>query len=166
MDAILTRRSIRRYTKEPVPTNVIKELLEAAMCAPSADNEQPWQFIVINDRRILDEIPSVHPYSSMLRQASVAILICGDKKLEKQKDFWIQDCSAATENILIEVQEKGLGAVWLGIYPIEERIKAMQKLLGLPDEVIPFSLIPIGYPDEEKSLENRYNVSRVHYNKW
>lgn len=165
MDAILTRRSIRKYTKEPVPTNIIKELLEAAMCAPSADNEQPWQFIVINDRRILDEIPNVHPYSNMLRQASVAILVCGDKTLSKGKDFWVQDCAAATENILIDVQEKSLGAVWLGIYPNEEVVKSIQKLLELPSNIIPFSLIPVGYPDEKKAQENRYNVSRVHYNK-
>jgi len=166
VEEILSRRSIRKYTKEIVPPNIIKEILEASMSAPSAGNEQPWQYIIINDRRILDEIPKIHPYSAMLNEASVAILVCCDMKLLKYNDFWVQDLSAATENILIAVQDKGLGAVWLGVYPIEERLKGFQKMFDMPEDIIPFSLIPIGFPAEQKPKENRYNVSRVHYNKW
>jgi nitroreductase len=166
MEAILSRRSIRKYTNEPVPNEIIKELLKAAMSAPSAVNEQPWHFIVIKDRKLLDEIPKIHPYSQMLRGASVAILVCGDLQLEKAKGFWHIDCSAATQNLLIAVQAKGLGAVWVGCYPREERIKPLQKLLGIPDHVIPFSLIPIGYPAEQKTPANRYNESRIHYDGW
>lgn len=166
MKAILSRRSIRKYTPDKVPDKDIRELLEAAMAAPSAGNEQPWHFIVIDDRDVLRQIPSFHPYSHMLKEAPVAILVCGDETLEKYKGYWVQDCSAATENILIAVEEKGLGAVWLGVYPIEERVAGLRRLLGIPDHVIPFSLIPVGYPAEHKEPGNRYNEARVRRNKW
>ncbi len=166
MEAILSRRSIRKYTKEIIPDNIIKELLEAAMSAPSAVNEQPWHFIVIKARQILDEIPKIHPYSIMLRDAPVAILVCGDLQRQRAPGFWVQDCSAATQNILIAVQAKGLGAVWLGIYPREDRVREFQKLLGIPDHVIPFSLVSIGYPAEQKPPANRYDESRIHYDRW
>jgi nitroreductase len=103
MEAILSRRSIRKYTKEPVSESTVKNILEGAMSAPSAGNEQPWHFIIIDDRKILDEIPKVHPYSQSVKTASVAVVVCGDQKLEVYKDFWVQDCSAATENIMIAV---------------------------------------------------------------
>ena len=166
MKTILSRRSIRKYTDQPVSEQVVKELLEAAMSAPSAGNQQSWHFIVINDRQVLDEIPKVHPHSLMLKEAQVAILVCGDLQLEKHKGFWVQDCSAATENILIAVQAKGLGAVWLGVYPREERVTGLRKLLSIPDHVIPLSLIPIGYPAEEKQPASRFDTERIHYNKW
>lgn len=166
MEAILSRRSIRKYTTQPVPDEVIKELLEAAMSAPSAGNEQAWQFVVIKDRGILDQIPNYHPYSRMVKQASVAILVCGDLKSEKHKGYWVQDCSAATENLLISVEAKGLGAVWLGVYPREDRVNGLRELLGLPEHVVPLSLIPIGYKGEEKPPANRYDPSRVHRDRW
>lgn len=166
MEAILSRRSIRKYTAEPVPEEAIHELLAAAMSAPSANNEQPWHFVIIDDRRILDEIPKYHPYSYMLKEASWAIAVCGDLGSETVKAYWVQDCSAATENILIAAQAKGLGAVWLGVYPREERVKATQKLLGLPGHIIPLCLISIGYPAEKKPSSNRYNASRIHRNRW
>ncbi len=166
MEAILTRRSIRRYTDDPVPEEVVQQLLKAAMSAPSASNQQPWQFIVIDDRKILDEIPRFHPYSSMLREAKVAILVCGDVTREAFKGYWIQDCSAATENILIAARALGLGAVWLGIYPREERFKKMQALLKLPEHIVPLSLVSIGYPAETKPPSNRFDPSRIHRNGW
>lgn len=166
MDAILSRRSIRRYTSQMVSDELIKELLDAAMSAPSAGNEQPWHFVVIRDRNILNEIPKIHPYSQMLKEAPLAILICGDEKLQKYQGYWVQDCSAATENLLIAVNAKGLGAVWLGVYPIEDRVVGLRKLLGIPENVIPFSLLSIGYPAEQKPRANRYNESRIHHNKW
>ena len=166
MDAILSRRSIRRYTTQSVSDEVIKELLEAAMSAPSAGNEQPWHFSVINERQILNEIPEIHPHSGMLRDAPVAILVCGDETLQKYQGYWVQDCSAATENILIAAQAKGLGGVWLGVYPIADRVTGIRKLLGIPEHVIPFSLISIGYPAEQKPRSDRYDASRIHHNKW
>jgi len=166
METILTRRSIRKYIKKPVSRETIKELLEAGMSAPSAGNEQPWHFIVIDDPKILKEIPSFHNHAQMLNDASLAILVCNDKRLEKHGEMWIQDCSAATENILLAINSKELGAVWLGIYPREERINGMRKLLNIPEHIIPFSLISIGYPAEQKPLEDRYAASRIHQNKW
>lgn len=166
MDAILSRRSIRKYTAQPVSDEVIQELLEAAMSAPSAGNEQPWHFIVITERQILNEIPKFHPYSQMLRDAPVAILVCGDERLQKYEGYWVQDCSAATENILIAAQAKGLGAVWLGVYPVKGRVIGLRNLLDIPEHVTPFALISIGYPAEQKPRSNRYDASRVRHNRW
>jgi len=166
MTAILSRRSIRKYTKKPVPEDLIKELLKAGMNAPSAGNQQPWHFIVINDHQILDEIPKFHPYSQMLKEAAVGILVCGDERLEKHKGYWVQDCSAATENILLAAHSNGLGAVWLGIYPREERVAGIKKLLGIPKPVLPLAIISIGYPGEEKLPANRFDESKIHYNHW
>ncbi|MCK4332817.1 MAG: nitroreductase family protein [Thermoplasmatales archaeon] len=167
MDAILKRRSIRKYTKQPIPDKIIKELLEAAVSAPSAGNQQPWHFIIIDDRKIFNEIPKFHSRAKMLKDADKAILVCGDLSLEKFKGYWILDCSAATENILITAHAKGLGACWLGIYPREERIVGMKKLLrSIPEHVVPLSLISLGFPAEQKTSEDRYNSSRIHHNKW
>ena len=166
MDAMLSRRSIRKYSTQPVSDEIMEELLEAAMSAPSAGNEQPWHFVVIDERQILDEIPKIHAYSQMLKDAPVAILVCGDEQLLKYEGYWIQDCSAATENILIAVQAKGLGGVWLGVYPTEDRVVGIRKLLGIPEHVIPFALISIGYPAEQKPRSDRYDTSRVRHNRW
>lgn len=164
MDSILNRRSIRKYTNEPVSDTDINDLLEAAMCAPSGNNEKPWQFVVINERNILDEIPKFHPFSLALKKAQLGILVCGDLSLEKTKGLWVQGCSAAIENILIEAQYKGLGAVWLSFYPEEDRVIAMQKLLKMPEYIVPLSLIAIGHPDEKRPAPNRFDASRIHFN--
>lgn len=166
MDAILSRRSIRKYTSEKIPDHLVKELLEAAMSAPSAGNQQPWYFIVIDERSILDQIPKFHPYSNMLKEAPLAILVCGDQSLEKYKGYWVQDCSAATQNILIAAQAKGLGAVWLGIYPTEDRMAGTRELLGIPESITPFAMVSLGYPAEQKPPANRYNPLRISYNRW
>ena len=166
IQTILSRRSIRKYTSQPVPQELIDELLKAAMSAPSAGNEQPWHFVVIRDRKVLNEIPKFHPYSKMLKEASAAILVCGDLGEERHKGFWIQDCSAATQNILIAAHAKGLGAVWLGVYPREERIDGLRKLLGMPEHVMPLSIISIGYPAEQKPPADRYDTSRIRSDRW
>lgn len=167
MEALFSRRSIRKYTAGPITDEVLREILEAAMSAPSAGNEQPWHFVIINDRKILDYIPSFHPHSHMLKEATVAILVCGDIKLEKHIGYWVQDCAAATENLLLAIHAKGLGAVWLGIFPREERVTGLRKLLGIPDHVVPFSLIPVGVPAESKPPRpDRYNALKIHYNCW
>jgi len=166
MDAIFKRRSIRKYKSTQIDEDTIKLLLKAGLSAPSAGNEQPWHFIVISDKNILNQIPSVHPYSSMIVQAPIAILICGDLSLEKHQGFWIQDCSAAAENILIAASSLKLGSVWLGVYPREDRVKGLQKLFKLENHIIPFSLLPIGYPDEIKEEKKDFDFSKVHYNQW
>ena len=165
MEIILTRRSIRKYTEQPVSDEVLKELLEAAMCAPSAGNRQPWCFVVINDRKILDDIPNYHPYAQMLKEAPAAILVCCDSDLQ-MGDYGVQDCSAATQNILLAAHAKGLGAVWLGVYPTEARVTDIKRLLNLPENIIPISLISVGYPAEQKSPPDHYRADRVHYNHW
>jgi nitroreductase len=166
MEAILSRRSIRKYKPDPIPENLVTDLLKAAMSAASTSYEKPWHFIVIRDHAILDEIPKFHPYSTMLKEAAVAIIVCGDLNLTGGLDLWIQICSAATENILIAANALGLGAVWLGVYSIDERVAAIQKLLELPQNIVPFSIVSIGYPAEIKSHAERYDPTKVHYGKW
>jgi nitroreductase len=166
MDIILTRRSIRKYKQKEVPETVMYELLRAAMNAPSAGNAQPWHFVVIRDRKVLDAIPEFHPHAQMVKEASVAILVCGDSREEKFPGYWIQDCSAATQNILLAAHDRGLGAVWLGIYPREDRVEGMRRLVNIPPEVTPLSLIPVGYPAEKKKPADRFLPDRLHYDKW
>lgn len=166
MKAIFERRSIRKYTGEKISEEKIKKLLQAAMAAPSAGNQQPWEFIVIRDREMMNKITEVHPYSSMLKEADVAIVVCGDEKREKYKGFWVQDCSAATQNILLAAQDLGLGAVWLGVYPDEKRVKSIKELLGIPEHVQTLSIVSLGYPVEKKDPANRYDEAKIHYERW
>ena len=166
MEAIISRRSIRKYTPDAVTEGEIHELLAAAMSAPSSSNGQPWHFVTITDRQTLDEIPKFHPYSNMIKEAPLAVVVCGDLQLEKGKGVWVQDCSAATENLLVAAHAMGLGAVWLGVHPIEERINGVRKLLGLPAHVVPLCIIVVGHPAEKKPPSNRFNPERVHHIKW
>jgi nitroreductase len=166
MKEIFERRSIRIYTGEDVSDGSIKELLKAAMAAPSAGNQQPWDFIVVRDKMVLNEIPKFHQYAQMLKEAPVAIIVCGVLDREKHKGFWMQDCAAAIENILIEAQFLGLGAVWLGVYPKEDRVAGLKKLLEIPENVIPLAVISIGYPAESKEASQRYDEKKIHINKW
>jgi nitroreductase len=166
MEAIISRRSIRRFAGREIPGGLIEQLLRAAMSAPSAGNVQPWQFVIIDDRKILDKIPKVHPYADAVRDAPLAILVCGDVELDGFGGYWVQDCSAATENLLIAAHARGLGAVWLGVYPRDERVKALRDLLEIPDYITPFAVVPIGYPAEKLSKEDRFDTSKVHRNHW
>ena len=166
LEALRTRRSIRIYTDQPVAPETIREILEAAMMAPSAGNQQPWHFIVIEDRDLLNRIPEVHPYARMAASAALAILVCGDTRDLKHPHFWVQDCSAAVQNILLAAHERGLGSVWCGVYPREDRVKPLVDMFSLPDGVQPVALIPIGYPAERPIPENRIQWDRVHKNKW
>lgn len=164
--AIRSRRSIRSYKSDPVEKDKILTLVEAAMYAPSACNQQEWQFIIIDERRILDEIPTFHPYSKMLLEAPLAIAVCADHRLETMKGFWQQDCAAATQNLLLASRDLGLGSCWLAMYPNEGRVKKMRELLQLPENITPLNVIALGYPNEEKTASQRYKPERVHWNKW
>jgi nitroreductase len=166
IDAIMTRRSIRAFRSDPVPPSAIQTALCAAMNAPSAGNEQPWQFAVIDDRGLLDTVPSFHPHSQMIVQAPLAILVCGDLDRETHKGYWMVDCAAATQNLLLAVHDQGLAAVWLGIFPRQDRIDAMRRLLQIPSQIVPFALIPIGYAAETKGPQDRFDLGRVHHNAW
>lgn len=167
LEALCSRRSIRKYRSESIPDRLGHEILEAAMSAPSAGNEQPWHFVIVSERRILNEVPAIHPYAQMTHEAPLAILVRGDLRLEKHRGYWAQDCSAATENLLLAAHAKGLGAVWLGVHPREGRVNGFRALFSLPDHVVPFSLIPLGYPAETKPPRpDRYSAERIHYNRW
>jgi nitroreductase len=165
MQAILTRRSIRRYTSDPVSDDIIGELLKAGMSAPTAGNK-PWHYVVIRKRATLDGVRELHPHAEMLKQAQVAIAVCGDPTQEKLKGRWILDCAITTENMLIAANALGLGACWVGIYPVEERINGLRALLGAPSHIIPVSMVSLGYPGEKKSPPDRFKMERIHQEQW
>ena len=166
IEAILTRRSIRQFRDEPVAEDLIETVLRAAMAAPSAGNEQPWQFVLIDDRAILDVIPTVHPHAQMAAEAPLATVVCGDRTREKYEGFWVHDCSAAVENLLLAAHGSGLGAVWCGVHPNVERETAVSDFLKLPDGVVPLALLVLGHPAEEKPPSERFDSSRAHRNGW
>lgn len=164
LDVIFTRRSIRRYTNEPVKEEELKVILEAGMNAPSASNRQPWQFIVVDDRGLLEKIMEIHPYSRMLAQAPMAILVCGDTSLASA--YWQQDCSAATENILLAARALNLGTVWMGVYPNAQRVAGIKQLFNIPAGIEPLNIIALGHPAEDNKRVDRYNPSIIHTNGW
>ncbi|MDD2218663.1 MAG: nitroreductase family protein [Desulfoplanes sp.] len=165
-EAIMNRRSIRKFTEEPVPDKQVTRILESAMMAPSAGNAQPWQFIVVRDKEIQSKVKEINTYASFAPKAPVGILVCGDLSLEKYAGYWVQDCSAATQNILLAVQGLGLGGVWTGIYPIEDRVTGFKTLFNLPDQVIPLGYVVIGHPAQQPTAASRYNAERVHMETW
>ncbi len=165
MEAILTRRSIRKYTAETVTDETVQELLKAAMSAPTAANEC-WRFIVVRDKKGLKEFTKFHPHAHMLEEANVVIIICADPTVEKLKGRWPLDCAAATENILIAANSLGLGACWVGVYPVEERIQAVRDIFGAPDHIITVSMVALGYPGEKKSPPDRFRRDFIHMESW
>ncbi|ACZ61734.1 nitroreductase family protein [Dehalococcoides mccartyi] len=166
LETIFSRRSIRHYQNEGISPSELDTLLRAGMAAPSAGNQQVWHFVVIDDRRILDKIPEIHPYSEMLKEAPMAIMVCADVSAETKIGYWIQDCAAATQNILLAAEALGLGACWLGLHPREERKAAVSQLLNIPAGISPLSLIAIGKKGEVKPPAGRYLKSHIHKNGW
>ncbi len=166
MEEIFERRSIRKYQDKNVEAEKIEKLLEAAVAAPSAGNEQPWHFIVIKDRERLAHLAEIHPYAKMLKEAPLAIAVCADLDKQKHEGFWVQDCSAATQNILLEAVSLDLGAVWIGCHPAEDREKEVSEYLEVPANFKTLSLISVGYPAEEKGRADRLSEDIIHYEKW
>lgn len=164
--ALRTRRSIRKYTNEPVNDAHLRQILEIAMLAPSARNEQPWQFVVIRDAGTRAKIAKTSPYTHMAADAPLVIIVCGDLREDKAENMWVQDCAAATENILLAARGLELGSVWCGVHPVKEREEHCRAVLGLPQEIIPFALICIGHPAQKFSELDRYNPERVHLDNW
>ncbi len=164
IEIIFARRSIRAYTQQAVSAADLRKLLEAGMAAPSASNLQPWHFVVIEDRPVLERLAEVHERGKMLAGAAAAIAVCGDTTVSPL--FWIQDCAAATENILVAAAGLGLGAVWLGCHPRENRVAAVREVLAIPERYGILSLISIGYPAEKKEPRTQYSEERVHHEKW
>lgn len=170
MNSIFIRRSIRKFKDKSVEPEKIRKILEAAMQAPSAGNQQPWEFIIIDEKDIIGKLKDMSPYSKPIENAPVSILIAGNKDNMKYPENWEQDLGAATQNILIQAVEEGLGSVWLGVSPLEERIQYIKDLLELPENIVPFAIVPIGYslggPGQENKFLNRYDEKKVHYNKY
>lgn len=166
LECLHSRHSVRQYTDEAVSEADIKTLLDAAMIAPSAGNAQPWHFIVLRERAVLDKIPAIHPYAGMAARAQLGILVCGAPQEEKYPGFWVQDCSAATQNLLLAANAIGLGGVWTGIYPLEERVEAFRRLLGVPSGVAPLALVLLGRIKNAGPRRSRYNEAKVHWDKW
>jgi len=164
IEPILARRSIRKYTAESVSKSDVKVLLEAAMAAPSASNLKPWHFVVVTDRPVLDKLARVHPHGKMLSEAPLCITVCGDTNISAS--FWVQDCSAASENLLLAATALGLGAVWLGVYPRQDRVNNIREVMKLPESIIPLNLISIGHPPEKKEPRTQYDEQRVHRQHW
>ena len=167
LENIATRTSVRSYTDKPVESVKIEQLLRAGMAAPTAVNRQPWHFVVVNDKAQLAALAETNPYSKMLTKAPLAIVVCGDMKKALDgpaREFWVQDCSAATENILLAAHSMGLGAVWTGTYPDKERCKDVAEVLKLPENLIPLNIIVIGYPDKENKPKDKWKPENISYN--
>ena len=166
LEAIHTRRSIREYTNQLILEETITQLLQAAMAAPSARNQQPWEFVVITNTKIREKIPSVSPFAQMIIDAPLAILVCGNLEVETAQGYWVIDCAAAIQNMLLAAHALGLGAVWTGVYPREERMDGLTELLNLPDHILPHSLVVIGYPAQQPEHPDRFKSERIHHNRW
>ncbi|MBN1684929.1 MAG: nitroreductase family protein [Gammaproteobacteria bacterium] len=167
LEAILTRRSVRRFIQDKsVPADIVEKLLEAGMNAPSARNEQPWHFVVVDQRELLDKIPTVHPYSKMCLEAPLAIICCMDASTAMDDKFLAQDLGAAVQNIMLAARALGLGSVWLGVYPNEKLMNGLRELFGIPKQIMPFNIIPVGYTDMEQTSQPRYKKDRIHKNQW
>ena len=168
MDVIYNRRSIRRYKKQAVEQEKIEKLLRAAMQAPSAANQQPWEFIVVQNKGNLERLSQISAYSKMVSDAPLAIVLLGNEDRMRLQLHWEQDMAAATQNILLEAVHLGLGGVWLGVAPMQDRMKLISELYGLKSKLRPFCVIPIGYPEEGQGHKfvDRYDADRVHYEKY
>ena len=166
-NVIQGRRSTRQFdTSKEIPDEDVRKIVEAGMYAPSAVNSQPWHFIVIRDKAMLAKIHEVYPYTSFVKTSSVTIIVCAEPALEKVSGYWVQDCSAATENMLLTAHALGYGGTWCGVYPQEERIPPLRKLLGIPENIIPLNVVPIGVPAKVIPKPERFREDRIHMNKW
>ena len=163
-EIIKSRRSIRRYDPtKPVSKEQLDKLLEAAMFAPSACNSRPWEFIAVTKREILDKITQIHPYTQMLATATAAIIVVAIPQEGIPEGYFPQDCGAATQNILLQAVELGLGTCWCGVYPREERIASIRSLFDIPAHKIPFNVIAVGVPDETPAARGFYESEKVSY---
>ena len=166
LETINKRRSIRKFTGKALTQQQIETLLKAAMMAPTARNAQEWDFVVVRDRATLDRLIKAHPYAQMLSTADCAIIVCGNTQREHAPGYWMADCGAATQNILLAATSLGIGSVWLGVYPNEERMNGLAKILNLPEYIKPLNIIALGYPNEKKEEIDRFDPAKIHVEKW
>jgi len=167
LDTIFRRRSIREYQEQPVPREILVDLLKAAMAAPSAANHRPWEFVNLTEPEALGQLKEVLPYAKF--NAPAIIVVSGRPEQgysESGGNYWVQDCSAAIENMLIAAEGMGLGTVWTGIYPIQSRVNDVRRVLGIPETAVPLAAVLVGYPAEEKPARTQYNEARVHWERY
>ena len=164
---ILQRKSVRAYTDRAVSHEQLDTLIRAAMAAPTGRDMRPWHFIVLEGRHQLSPLAEQLPYAKMLAEAQAAVVVCGDMSVTDKEGNpsrnWTFDCSAATENLLLQAEAMGLGAVWTGVYPYDERLEAVKQALHLPDHIIPLNVIPIGYPKGDPQPKDKYDPAKVEY---
>ena len=165
-EAIFTRRSIRRYSEKEIKSETVDKIIQAGMYAPSAVNKQPWHFIVFDNPDTKKEIMEIHRSSLMLADAKKAILVCFDENLQHDNGYGLLDCSAATQNMLLAAHALGLGSCWVGIYPRQARMEGLKKIFRLPENIIPFAVISLGYPAESKETPDRIKPERIHFESW
>ncbi len=166
IDIILSRRSIRKYTNMVVSEDDLQLILKAGFAAPSANNRQPWEFLVVRDKKLIADITNKHQYARMLNEAGCGIIVCGDMTKENKLAFLNNDCSAAIENMLLAIHALNLGGVWCAIHPNEDYEVFFKKLLNLPDNIIPIGLVVVGHKAEEKEPRDNYDEKKIHYDKW
>lgn len=172
LDIITRRKSVRRYTEQKISEQNIKQLLEAGMSGPTAVNARPWSFVVVDDPIVLNQMADANmKYAEPLRNAPLAILVCGDlhRAFEAAKDFWVIDCAIAAQNMTLAAEALGLGSVWLGVWPVMERMHNQVKLFQLPEHIVPHSILVFGYSNDETSKKKNkfiWEEDRVHYNSW
>jgi nitroreductase len=164
LDLMQSRRSIREFTDDAVSDEQVDAMLKAAMAAPSAQDLEPWHFVVVRKRKLLDELAQVHKYAYMLKEAPLAIIVCGDPKISEK--HWVEDTCAATQNLLLAATALGLGGVWISLYPKKKHQKSVRELLDIPDRVGVLCAIALGRPAEKKKARTKYNAERVHLNEW
>lgn len=167
MNPIFKRRSVRKFSDEEVSINQVKNLIKAGMQSPSAFNSQPWEFLIVSDKKDLEAVSKMSRFAKPAKRAQKLIIVLGNtKKFRLVKDMIQQDLSACTQNILLQAVVDGLGGVWLGFYPREDRVNALREYFDIPDHIIPFSVIAIGYPKDEKDPKSRYDESKIHLDKY
>ena len=166
LDNIFARKSVRSYTDEPVSPEQVETILKAAMAAPSGMNMQPWRFVVVTDQKVKDKLAV--GFNKMIAKAPVVIIICGKttNKLGAPNKNWTADCAASTENLLLAVEALGLGAVWTACYPYEDRMNPTVEALGLPENISPYCIVPIGHPAGNDKPKDKWNPENIHYEKW
>ena len=169
LDVISTRVSVRHFTGDKLTGEQIETILRAGISAPTAVNKQPWAFVVVDDEAVLKELSVALPSSRIENGASHAIVVCGDmqKALDGEaQGYWVEDTSAATENMLLAAHAMGLGGLWVGVYPISERVKTVSTIIGAPEHIVPMCLVVLGHPDEQPAVKDKYKEENIHHNKW
>lgn len=169
LNTIFARKSVRSFKSDAVPDEKLRMLVRAGMAAPTAVDKRPWEFIVVTDRAVLKQLADALPYAKMAEKAAAAIIVAGDVKKQwggMESDYWIMDCSAATQNILLAAESMGLGAVWTAVYPEDSRVRSVRQILGIPFHVVPLNVIPVGVQAGREKPKDKYDPKQIHWNRW